>query len=212
MMSERLGRWNFWLFFIGFNVAFFPMHLLGLHGMPRRVYTYPGGMGWDGLNLTATFGAVMIATSAVLFVFNAWRSLRRGEPAGANPWNAGTLEWATASPPPAGNFDAVPVVHGREPLWQPASEPAQVAGLAVNQREVLVTSVVEARPDHRSIFPTPSPWPFVAAVATTVLFIASIFTPWAVVWGSIPLTLVLIAWFWPTRGQAEREMLLERSP
>jgi cytochrome c oxidase subunit I+III len=212
LMSESLGRWNFWLFFIGFNLTFFPMHLLGLHGMPRRVYTYPGGMGWDGMNLLATVGAFTIAASALLFVANVWRSLRHGEPAGDNPWNAGTLEWATASPPPAANFGALPVVHGREPLWQPAEEPALVAGLAVNQREVLVTSVIEARPDHRVIFPTPSPWPFVAAVATTVLFVASIFTPWAVVWGSIPLAVVLIAWFWPTRGQDEREMLLERSP
>jgi hypothetical protein len=212
MMSETLGRWNFWLFFIGFNLTFFPMHLLGLHGMPRRVYTYPGGMGWDGMNLLATVGAFTIAASALLFVANVWRSLRRGEAAGANPWNAGTLEWATASPPPAANFEAPPVVHGREPLWQAAEEPVQVGGLAINQREVLVTTVVEARPDHRIVFPTPSPWPFVAAVATTVLFIASIFTPWAVVWGSIPLAIVLIAWFWPTRDEAEREMLLERSP
>jgi cytochrome c oxidase subunit 1 len=212
MMSERMGRWNFWLFFIGFNLTFFPMHLLGLHGMPRRVYTYPGGMGWDGMNLLATVGAFTIAASALLFVANVLRSLLHGEPAGDNPWNAGTLEWATSSPPPAANFDAPPVVHGREPLWQPAEEPALVAGLAVNQREVLVTSVIEARPDHRVIFPTPSPWPFVAAVATTVLFMASIFTPWAVVWGSIPLAIVLIAWFWPTREQAEHEMLLERAP
>jgi len=212
MMSESLGRWNFWLFFVGFNLTFFPMHLLGLHGMPRRVYTYPPGMGWEGMNLLATAGAFTIAASALLFVANVWRSARHGEVAGANPWNAGTLEWATASPPPAANFDAPPVVHGREPLWQASEEPVQVAGLAINQREVLVTTVVEARPDHRVIFPTPSPWPFVAAVATTVLFIASIFTPWAVVWGSIPLVIVLIAWFWPTREQSRQEMLLERSP
>ena len=212
MMSETLGRWNFWLFFIGFNLTFFPMHLLGLHGMPRRVYTYPGGMGWDGMNLLATVGAFTIAASALLFVANVWRSLRSGERAGANPWNAGTLEWATESPPGAANFDAVPVAHGREPLWQPAEGPTQVSGLAVNQREVLVTSVIEAQPDHRVVFPTPGPWPFVAAVATTVLFVASIFTPWAVVWGAIPVGVVLIAWFWPSREQSEREMLLEQAP
>jgi hypothetical protein len=169
-------------------------------------------MGWDGMNLLATVGAFTIAASALLFVANVWRSLRSGERAGANPWNAGTLEWATESPPGAANFDAVPVAHGREPLWQPAEEPTQVSGLAVNQREVLVTSVIEAQPDHRVVFPTPGPWPFVAAVATTVLFVASIFTPWAVVWGAIPVGVVLIAWFWPSREQSEREMLLEQAP
>jgi cytochrome c oxidase subunit I+III len=212
MLDERLGQWQFWLFFIGFNLAFFPMHLLGLHGMPRRVYTYPAEMGWDQLNLLSTVGAFTIAASALLFVVNVWVSWRRGRPAGADPWGAGTLEWATASPPPAGNFTAPPVVHGREPLWQPARQPAQVAGLAVDRREVLVTSVVEAQPDHRLTFPTPSPWPFLTAVATAAYFIASIFTPWAVVWGAIPVTLGLVVWFWPHRDETESELALERTP
>jgi cytochrome c oxidase subunit 1 len=211
-LDERLGQWNFWLFFIGFNIAFFPMHLLGLQGMPRRVYTYPAGMGWDGLNLLSTVGAFTIAVSAALFVANVWRSLRHGEVAGANPWGAGTLEWATASPPPAGNFTAPPVVHGREPLWQAAQQPSAVAGLAVDRREVLVTSCIDAEPDHRLIFPTPSLWPLVTALATTVLFVASIFTPWAVVWGSVPVAIGLIAWFWPMRHDEELELQVERTP
>jgi cytochrome c oxidase subunit I+III len=166
------------------------------------------------MNLLATVGAFTIAASALVFVVNVWRSPRHGEPAGANPWNAGTLEWATASPPPAHNFDALPVVHGREPLWQGPhpSEPNAVAGLAVNQREVLVTSVVDALPDHRPVFPTPSIWPLVSALATTALFVASIFTPWAVVWGSLPVGAALVLWFWPDRRQTEAEKLLERSP
>ncbi|HEY9024746.1 MAG TPA: cbb3-type cytochrome c oxidase subunit I, partial [Burkholderiaceae bacterium] len=212
MLDERMGTVQFWLFFIGFNVAFFPMHLLGLHGMPRRVYTYPSGMGWENLNLASTVGALMIALSVALFVANVLRSVFRGAPAGANPWGAGSLEWATASPPPAGNFVQPPVVHGREPLWEPPAQPAAVVGLANDQREVLVTSVIEAQPDHRAIFPAPSPWPFISAAATTLLFVTSIFTPWAVVWASIPVALALIAWFWPTVRETLQEKRLEQSP
>jgi cytochrome c oxidase subunit I+III len=212
MMSERLGRWNFWLFFIGFNVAFFPMHLLGLAGMPRRVYTYPAGLGWDTMNLVATLGAVMIAVSVLLFVINVWRSRVSGEPAGDNPWGAGTLEWATTSPPPPGNFVAVPVVHGREPLWEPERMPTHVAGLASNQREVLITTVLDAQPDNRTVFPKPTIWPFLAALATTALFVGSIFTPWAVVWTIVPVAITLIAWFWPRRKTTAEHLVLERAP
>ena len=212
LMNETMGRWHFWLFFIGFNTAFFPMHLLGMKGMPRRVYTYPAGMGWDTMNLVATVGAVTIAASMLLFAVNVWRSLRHGAVAGDNPWGAGTLEWATSSPPPAANFDALPVVHGREPLWEAMPEPTQVRGIATGQREVLVTTVVDARPDHRSVFPESSIWPFISAVATTVLFVGSIFTPWAVVWASVLVAIALTVWFWPRHGETEREMLLEKSP
>jgi cytochrome c oxidase subunit 1 len=212
MMSEKLGRWNFWLFFIGFNVAFFPMHLLGLRGMPRRVYTYPDDMGWNTLNLIATIGAVMVAVSVLLFVINVWRSRTQGALAGDNPWGASTLEWATSSPPPAANFAAVPVVHGREPLWEAWPEPTHVSGLATNQREVLVTTVLDAIPDTRVVFPQPTPWPFVAAVATTVLFVGSIFTPWAVVWGALPVGVALTLWFWPKKKETAEHLALERQP
>jgi hypothetical protein len=180
--------------------------------MPRRVYTYPSGMGWDGMNLLSTLGAVTIALSMLLLLINVWRSRRHGAPAGDNPWGAGTLEWATPSPPPAANFDALPVVHGREPLWEAPGEPALVRGLAVRQREVLVTTVLDAEPDHRLVFPNSSPWPFLSAVATTVLFVGSIFTPWAMVWASIPVGIALTLWFWPKRSDTVREMALEKSP
>jgi cytochrome c oxidase subunit 1 len=212
LMSERLGRWNFWLFFIGFNVAFFPMHLLGLAGMPRRVYTYPDTLGWGAMNLLSSLGAFTIVVSMALFLFNVWRSRTQGEPAGDNPWGAATLEWATSSPPPAANFNAVPVVHGREPLWEAASEPNQVRGLAVASREVLVTTVLDAQPDHRSAFPEPTIWPFVGALATTVLFVGSIFTPWAVVWASLPVAAALTVWFWPRRHATREHLALERAP
>ena len=98
MLGEALGRWNFWVAFIGFNVAFFPMHILGLWGMPRRVYTYPAELGWGSLNLLSTIGAFVFALSFALLIWNVLQSLRRGEIAGDNPWDAGTLEWATSSP------------------------------------------------------------------------------------------------------------------
>ncbi len=216
LMSERLGQWNFWLFFIGFNVAFFPMHLLGLQGMPRRVYTYPAEMGWGTMNFIATLGAAMIAVSVLLFIVNLLRSRRHGEPAGPDPWGGGTLEWATLSPPAAANFDAIPVVHGSNPVWEeatrPPGTPSAVGGLAVDAREQLVTSVLDAQPDHRSQFPEPSIWPFLSAVATTVLFVGSIFTPWAVVWGAVPVAVATTAWFWPRRRETRTHVALEQQP
>jgi len=106
-------------------------------------------------------------------------------------------------------------VHGRDPLWEramPDGAPAHITGLASDTREVLVTSVIDARPDHRAEFPQPTIWPFLAAVATTVMFIASIFTPWAVVWGAIPIAITLIAWFWPSKEETEESRVHERKP
>jgi cytochrome c oxidase subunit 1 len=214
MMSEGLGRLSFWLMFIGFNTAFFPMHWLGLHGMPRRVYTYQAGMGWDGMNLLSTAGALTLALGIFVSLVNAVRSARHGAVAPADPWGAGTLEWSTASPPPPCNFYAMPVVHGRDAVWQPppAGTPAQVSGLSAVIREVLVTSVIDAHPDHRTTSPNPSPWPFLSAFATTVLFIGSIFTPWAVVWASVPVAIALVFWFWPRRDDNAQDLALEKAP
>jgi cytochrome c oxidase subunit 1 len=212
LMSETTGRWNFWLFFIGFNVAFFPMHLLGLAGMPRRVWTYPAGMGWDGMNMTATVGAAIIAVSVLLFVINVLKSRRHGEMAGPNPWGGGTLEWATDSPPQAGNFVAPPVCGGRYPLWEPDGLPARVTGLADDRREILTTTLMDARPDLRPTMPASSIWPFLSAIAVTILFIGSIFTPWAVVWGAVPVAIGTTLWFWPDRKDTEKQVAREVRP
>ncbi|MDG4882735.1 cytochrome c oxidase subunit I [Mesorhizobium sp. WSM4884] len=197
LMDERLGKWQFTLAFIGFNTAFFPMHLLGLHGMPRRVYTYPAEMGWGGLNLLASAGALLFFVSFLLMLWNMVVSARSGASAGDNPWGADTLEWAANSPPQPQNFDRIPCITSCSPLWDRGDEKSVVGGLKVDERELIVTSITEARPDIREESPAPSIWPFLAAFATAVAFIGSIYTPWAVTWGSPVVAIVLVAWFWP---------------
>ena len=201
MLDEGLGRWNFWLMVIGVNLTFFPMHQLGIEGMTRRIYTYPPELGWGPLNMLATAGGAMVAVSVMVFIVNVLRSLKQGGVAGADPWGSPGLEWATASPPPEFNFALPPVVTGRHPLWEAGDEWPVVTGLKPDAREVLVTTVLDAEPDHRYEFPDPSVWPFVTAVAVTFTFIGSIFTPWAVVAGAAPTAVALVAWFWPKAGE-----------
>jgi cytochrome c oxidase subunit I+III len=192
MLSERVGRWNFWLFFFGFNLTFFPMHRLGLEGMPRRVYTYLVEMGWGALNLLASFGAALIALSVLVFIGNVLWSRRHGPPAADNPWQAGTLEWATSSPPQPYNFLSLPTVAGSEPLWEHTDDQPVVTGLRHDTQEVLVTTLLDAEPDHRTRLPGPSIWPLITALAVAGMFIGSIFSPWAVPIGSVPITIGLI--------------------
>jgi cytochrome c oxidase subunit I+III len=201
MLDERLGRWNFWLVFAGFQLTFFPQHLLGLQGMPRRVYTYRPETGWGDLNLVSSIGALILAVGLVLLLVNIIRTLRHGAPAPENPWGADGLEWGTSSPPPPCNFPAQPVVHGRQALWEPG-EPSVVTGLDTANREILVTGVLDAAPDHRVNEVGSSIWPFWAAVAISLMLFGSIFTPWAIAWGSIPVFVTLVAWFWPKKGES----------
>jgi cytochrome c oxidase subunit 1 len=206
LLSERLGKWNFWLFFIAFNVTFFPMHILGLEGMPRRIYTYASELGWGGMNLLATCGAFALAASVLLFFINIGRSLRSGEIAGANPWGASGLEWATPSPPPPYNFAHIPVTHSTEPLWDNPHELSVAHGLRLDRRELLLTTAGDATPDLREPSADPSLWPFLAALAATFLFVLSIFTPWGLYIGAVPVAITLIGWFWPnSRESIERE-------
>jgi cytochrome c oxidase subunit I+III len=201
MLDERAGKWTFWLFFSGFNVTFFPMHIVGLQGMPRRVYTYSREMGWDLWNLVSTVGAYLIAVSMLVFIVNVIRTLRSRGPAVENPWDAPDLEWAAASPPASYNFTSIPVVTSDTPLWTERDALPALAGLREDRPEVLITSAVEAAPQIRWGMPSPSIWPLITALGLTVMFVWSIFTPWGIVWGAIPFAIGAMVWFWPKRSQ-----------
>jgi len=205
MMSERLGRWSFALTFVGFNLTFFPMHQLGLIGMPRRVWTYLPERGWDWLNMLVTFGAFILAAGFALTAINAIRSALRGEAAGDNPWNAPTLEWATASPPLNCNFARQPAVEDDHPIWswEDTGQRAVVGGLSTTRRETLVTTLLDARPQSVQVLPGPTPWPFVTAVITSVAFLGLIFSPWFFVIGVFSAFAGFVLWFWPRRPYRE---------
>jgi heme/copper-type cytochrome/quinol oxidase subunit 1 len=205
MLSEAWGKVSFWLVFVGFHATFFPMHYLGVTGMPRRVYSYPEAAGWGAWNLFSSIFAFIIALGVVIFVINVFRSLRHGKPAGPNPWGSPGLEWSVASPPPIYNFAQTPFVESRDALWAARDEGlAVMSGLQSETREVLLTSVGSALPEVREASPPPSLWPFITALATTALFIGSIFNEWSIVWGSIPVTAALIGWFWPRPTHTEQ--------
>jgi cytochrome c oxidase subunit 1 len=211
LLSERLGRWHFALFFIGVHLTFFPMHLLGLDGMPRRIYTYLPETGWGGLNLLASIGAATIALSVVVFLINLAMSLRTGAVAGDDPWQVESLEWATSSPPPPYNFLYIPVVQGRTALWSRTPDQPVVTGLRTDMREVLVTTLLDAEPDHRHRHPQSTVWPLLAGLATGAFFIVMVFTFWGFALGTVLLTVTMIGWGWPTRDDHEQQLIEERA-
>jgi cytochrome c oxidase subunit I len=197
MLSEKIGKAQFWLMVIGFNLTFFVQHFLGFMGMPRRVFTYPDLPGWETMNLISTVGAFVLGFSVLMVAYNIVWSLRRGEPAGDNPWTAWTLEWATSSPPPEHNFERVPVIHSRRPLWDlmhRATRPAPVETdhcPEKNKASMIVFIVSEAFFFLMLIFAylyynyTPGPGPAAAGVLDahkTLIFtgclLASSFTLW----------------------------------
>ena len=213
MLGERLGQWHFWLFLIGVNVCFFPLHQLGLEGMPRRIYTYAAETGWGPLNFIAAVGQVIVDLSSLLFVINVVRTLWKGPRATENPWGAPSLEWSIPSPPPKFNFLRLPVVSSREPLWsREDGAPTHVSGLAAHVREGLVTTVVDAQPDVRYGYPEPSIWPLLGGVTVAAWLIWSIFSVQGALWGLIPPAIAFIAWFWPREEEIEKNRTVEKSP
>jgi cytochrome c oxidase subunit 1 len=195
MQNERAGQWSFWLFFIGFNVTFFPMHQLGLQGMTRRIYTYGPETGWGPLNLLATCGAGLMGISILVYIANLAWSRKRGPLAPPNPWGAGTLEWAAASPPASYNFLYLPTVNGRDALWDQGDVSPVVTGVSTKKREVLCTTVLEAAPDHRYEMAADSWMPLLLAVITGATFTGLIFDPWAFPIGACLSLLPFFGWF-----------------
>ena len=197
MIDERRGKISFWILFVGFNVTFFPMHLVGLQGMTRRIYTYSAEMGWGPANLMATAGAFMIAIGGVTFIANVLRSRRNGPLADSNPWDAPTLEWEASSPPAPYNFAHLPVVSGRHPLWTDRSDRGCVVGMRNDRREILVTTTLDAQPHHRSVLPASSIWPFLTAAGFTIGLVGSVAAfSWYYVASGLGM-IGLIGWFWP---------------
>jgi cytochrome c oxidase subunit 1 len=197
MMSEFWGKVSFAVVFVGFHVTFFPMHLTGMLGMPRRVYTYPAGMGWDSLNLISSLGAALLALGVLVFVINAVTSMLRGRIASPDPWDAAGLEWAATSPPQVYNFAHIPVVSSRTPLWDGDGKLPVMSGLRVDSPELVLTTAIDAVPSVREPSPQPTIWPLLAAILTAITFVTTIFTPWGLVWGTIPIAIALTIWFWP---------------
>ncbi|CAN5526028.1 cytochrome c oxidase subunit I [soil metagenome] len=171
LLDERLGRWNFGLTFIGFNLTFFPMHFVGLAGMPRRYFTYAEDSGWGPWNLVITVGAFILAFSFVVFLWNVFVTLKSGERAGADPWDAATLEWAMASPPPVYNFATIPTVTHRDQLWWDkygGDDGGNVATEAHPHNEPVVAEQASAVNIH---LPSPSYFPLLSAAG---MFIAAL--------------------------------------
>ena len=211
LMNETLGKWSFWVMFIGFNVGFFPMHILGLAGMPRRIYTYPAGLGWGSWNLVVTLGSYLFAIGILLFLINVYISFRRGKPAGDNPWDAATLEWSTSSPPPPYNFEVIPTVGSRYPLWEKrlrddtGSSPKE-GFLLDHGRETIGTTCLDAEPDVILKMPGDTYSPLLLAIGLAVVFFGALIHAWWLLGvGALATLIAMIVWLWPRRSLVQIE-------
>jgi len=208
MLDERLGRWNFWLLFVGVNVAFFPMHQVGLMGMPRRIYTYPAGLGWEVYNFISTVGVLIIAPGIAVFIWNVIRSYRSGEEAGANPWGADSLEWAVPSPPAEHGWSVLPIVRSRHPLWDQEDLHRGDEGLerfvhGISQwplrwRAAVIVGTADARPQEVFRVADPSIWPLVAGLGVVTIFLSELIKlRWGAAVGAAVIVVAVIRWNWP---------------
>jgi cytochrome c oxidase subunit I+III len=208
MLDERLGRLNFWLLFVGVNVTFFPMHIVGLMGMPRRSYTYGEEVGWGIYNLISTIGVFIIVPGIGAFVWNVFRSFRKGEPAGPNPWGGDTLEWALPSPPAQHGWSVLPIVRSRHPLWDQedvhSGDPQLerfVHGISrwpLRWRAAVVVGTADGRPQEVFRVATPSIWPLVTALGVVTIFVSELAKlRWGLLVGALIIVGAAIRWNWP---------------
>jgi cytochrome c oxidase subunit I+III len=196
--------------FVGVNRHFYPIHVVGRLGRPRRVYTNPGGLGWDAYNLLETAGAYLFAAGVLLFAYNVWRSRRHGRPSGANPWDAPTLEWSVPSPPPPYNFAVLPTIASRHPLWEERLDEGSGRSrlrsgpvLAVNDRETFATSPLDAEPTAVMRMPEDSYLPLALAVSLGAAGYGLLFSLWwlAALGAAVTATCAVV-WLWPDDATA----------
>ncbi|RUO63099.1 cytochrome c oxidase subunit I [Pseudidiomarina insulisalsae] len=220
MSSERLGRWGFWLVFIGFNATFFLMHLTGLLGMPRRVYTFSEGVGWDGLNLLSSVGSFIIAAGVAIIIIDVVLHFRFGRKAPDNPWNADTLEWAAGMPPRMYNFASLPEIKSRHPLWdQPElmkTIPAGEHGLTQiehGRRETFGSDPVTGKLKEVMLLPTNSWLPLIAASFLAVVCVSLLVRSYSIaVVAAVLAAIVLFRWSWENGGHPKAAPLGDKEP
>jgi cytochrome c oxidase subunit I len=199
LMSETLGRWSFWLIFGGFNLTFFPMHALGLLGMPRRIYTYHAGLGWDLWNLLSSIGSFVLALGILITVVNFFWSRRFGSLAGPDPWGGDTLEWATSSPPPPYDFVEIPTVRSVVPVWdQPELRGGAIRAqerLLAAEHETMGTTVLDADPELLLPMPEESFAPVATAFGLAMAVAGTLMTLWPVAIAGLAIVAGgLLAW------------------
>lgn len=192
MFNEQLGKLNFYVMFVGFNVAFFPMHFTGMDGMPRRIYTYGNDMGWDFWNTMSTLGAFLLGLSILIFMHNIVTSWIKGKPASGDPWDARTLEWSMSSPPPEYNFKEIPTVTGVDAWW------IEKRG---SSKQKTSSGDNEAHDIH---LPQPSYWPFVSAIGLLIGAYGLMYSIPAAVIGASITTIAVYSWsFEPVNEPSE---------
>jgi cytochrome c oxidase subunit I+III len=210
LLSERLGKTAFWLAFVGFNITFMPMHLTGLRGMPRRVFTYPEGLGLEGLNLASTIGAVILGLGIAVVVVDVLRPKGKQPYAPRNPWQAGTLEWVQEMPAQPWGIRSIPEIDGRYPIWD---QPNLVRDIdqgrfylpdaEERRRETLITSVIDAKLQHCQRLPGSSFLPMLAALTTGGFFVFGTFHWWWLAGASLLAALgVIVCWLWTGTARA----------
>lgn len=197
--------------FIGFNVGFFPMHVAGLLGMPRRIYTYAPHMGWSSVNMITSVGSFVFAAGILIFLVNVLVSLKRGVLATANPWDAPTLEWAVPSPPPAYNFAVIPFIASRHPLWEDRLNESESRSslergyLLMEGRETIGTTPLDGIPDIILKMPEDSYSPFFLGLFSSLVFVG-LLLHWRdfTVLMAVASSLSLMAWMWPRKSLVQR--------